>query len=126
MPYAFHTVDVFTDHLHGGNPLAVLPDARGLSEAQMQAITREFNYSETTFVYPPADPAHTRHVRIFTPGGEVPFAVQQPGRDIELATKCDLCLGRPQGPACVQMCPHGSARRVNFKDETQVDALFGG
>jgi trans-2,3-dihydro-3-hydroxyanthranilate isomerase len=74
MPYAFHTVDVFTDHLHGGNPLAVVPDARGLSDAQMQAITREFNYSETVFVFPPRDPANTRSVRIFTPGSELPFA----------------------------------------------------
>jgi trans-2,3-dihydro-3-hydroxyanthranilate isomerase len=74
MPYAFHTVDVFTDRLHGGNPLAVVPDARGLSDAQMQAITREFNYSETVFVFPPRDPGHTRRVRIFTPGSELPFA----------------------------------------------------
>ncbi|HEX9129681.1 MAG TPA: PhzF family phenazine biosynthesis isomerase, partial [Gemmatimonadaceae bacterium] len=74
MPYAFHTVDVFTDHLHGGNPLAVVPDARGLSEAQMQAITREFNYSETVFVFPPEQSRNTRRVRIFTPGSELPFA----------------------------------------------------
>src|SRR5437762_13939028 len=66
MPYAFHTADVFTDHLHGGNPLAVIPDARGLSDAQMQAITREFNYSETVFVFPPEQSANTRRVRIFT------------------------------------------------------------
>src|SRR3982074_2479510 len=62
MPYAFHTADVFTDHLHGGNPLAVIPDARGLSETQMQAITREFNYSETVFVFPAAKKGHTRRV----------------------------------------------------------------
>src|SRR5205809_4986027 len=74
MDYRFHTCDVFTDKLHGGNPLAVLPDARGLTDEQMAAITREFNYSESTFVFPPNDPAHTRRVRIFTPGGEVPFA----------------------------------------------------
>ncbi|HVS60752.1 MAG TPA: PhzF family phenazine biosynthesis protein, partial [Gemmatimonadaceae bacterium] len=74
MPYAFHTADVFTGHLHGGNPLAVIPDARGLSDAQMQAITREFNYSETVFVFPPAAKSHTRSVRIFTPGTELPFA----------------------------------------------------
>ena len=47
--YEFVTVDVFTDRAFGGNPLAVLPDARGLDAAQMQAIAREFNYSETTF-----------------------------------------------------------------------------
>jgi trans-2,3-dihydro-3-hydroxyanthranilate isomerase len=74
MPYAFHTADVFTDSLHGGNPLAVVPDARGLSDTQMLAITREFNYSETVFVFPPQSAANTRKVRIFTPGGEVPFA----------------------------------------------------
>jgi len=74
MAYAFHTADVFTDHLHGGNPLAVVPDARGLSDTQMQAIAREFNYSETVFVFPPEDKANTRRVRIFTPGSELPFA----------------------------------------------------
>lgn len=70
----YFTADIFTSTRFGGNQLAVLPDARGLSDEQMLAITREFNYSETTFVFPPDDPAHTRRVRIFTPGGEVPFA----------------------------------------------------
>jgi trans-2,3-dihydro-3-hydroxyanthranilate isomerase len=74
MSYAFHTADVFTDALHGGNPLAVLPDARGLSDAQMLAITREFNYSETVFVFPADSNANTRKLRIFTPGKEIPFA----------------------------------------------------
>jgi Fe-S-cluster-containing hydrogenase component 2 len=54
----------------------------------------------------------------------VPFDSPRVGEQIDLATKCDLCIERPEGPACVQMCPHGSARRVNFKDEAQVDALF--
>jgi trans-2,3-dihydro-3-hydroxyanthranilate isomerase len=72
--YSYCTVDVFTTTRFGGGPLAVLPDARGLTTAEMQAITREFNYSETTFVLPPEDPSHTRRVRIFTPGSEVPFA----------------------------------------------------
>jgi trans-2,3-dihydro-3-hydroxyanthranilate isomerase len=74
MPYVFHTTDVFTDHQHGGNPLAVIPDARGLSDRQMLAITREFNYSETIFVFPAEAKNHTRRVRIYTPGGELPFA----------------------------------------------------
>jgi trans-2,3-dihydro-3-hydroxyanthranilate isomerase len=74
MRYHFHTVDVFTDRQFGGNQLAVFPDARGLSEARMQDIAREFNFSETTFVLPPRQSAHTRAVRIFTPGGELPFA----------------------------------------------------
>jgi trans-2,3-dihydro-3-hydroxyanthranilate isomerase len=68
------TIDVFTARAFGGNPLAVVLDAEGLSTAQMQAVAREFNYSETTFVLPPADPAHTARVRIFTPTFEMPFA----------------------------------------------------
>src|SRR5438067_1701014 len=74
MDYKFHTCDVFTDKLHGGNPLGVVPDARGLTDEQMAAITREFNYSETTFVFPPSDPANTKRVRIFTPRKELSFA----------------------------------------------------
>src|SRR6476620_5813518 len=74
MTYKYHTLDVFTDVAFGGNPLAVLTDARGLSTGQMTALTREFNYSETVFVLPPDDPKHTRRVRIFTPGSELPFA----------------------------------------------------
>jgi len=65
---------VFTDKTFGGNPLAVLPNARGLTTEQMQAIAREFNYSETTFVLPPADENNTRKVRIFTVAAEIPFA----------------------------------------------------
>ncbi len=72
--YAFHTLDVFTDTIFGGNPLAVLTDARGLSTEQMQQICREFNLSETVFILPPEDASHTRRVRIFTPGRELPFA----------------------------------------------------
>lgn len=68
------TVDVFTETQFGGNPLAVFPDARSIPEDRLQPIAREFNYSETTFVYPPDDPAHTARVRIFTPTDEVPFA----------------------------------------------------
>ena len=68
------TADVFTERMFGGNPVAVVLDAAGLSTAQMQALASEFNYSETTFVLPPRDPAHTAWVRIFTPSREVPFA----------------------------------------------------
>ena len=68
------TADVFTDTAFGGNQLAVIPDASGIPDELLLPITREFNYSETTFCYPPADKANTRRVRIFTPGGEVPFA----------------------------------------------------
>jgi trans-2,3-dihydro-3-hydroxyanthranilate isomerase len=74
MQRRFITADVFTDRQFGGNPLAVVLDAVGLSTAQMQSVAREFNYSETTFVLPPRDDAHTAHVRIFTATKEVPFA----------------------------------------------------
>jgi len=74
MLYDFVTLDVFTDRMFGGNPLAVLPDARGLTAEQMQAIAREFNYSETTFVLPPESEDNTRKVRIFTRMSEIPFA----------------------------------------------------
>ncbi len=74
MKASFQTVDVFTDRQFGGNPVAVIPDARGLSDAQMQAIANEFNLAETTFVLPPVDSANTARVRIFTPRAEMPFA----------------------------------------------------
>lgn len=73
-PLHFITVDVFTSDQFSGNPLAVVLNAEGLSSTQMQAIAAEFNLSETTFVLPPNDPAHTAAVRIFTPHGEMPFA----------------------------------------------------
>ena len=74
MKLNFVTVDVFTDRQFGGNPLAVITDAQGLSGERMQAIAAEFNLAETTFVLPPRDPAHTAEVRIFTPKAELPFA----------------------------------------------------
>ncbi len=74
MHVRYFTVDVFTDRAFGGNPLAVFPDATPIPEALLGPIAREFNYSETTFVFPPCDERHTRRVRIFTPGGELPFA----------------------------------------------------
>ncbi len=73
MGYRYYICDVFTETRFGGNQLAVLPDAEGLSDHQMQQIAREFNFSETTFVLP-AEGTHTRRVRIFTPTKELPFA----------------------------------------------------
>ncbi len=70
----FVTVDVFTKERFAGNPLAVVPDARGVTDEQMQQIAREFGYSESTFVLPPEDGANNARVRIFTPTMEVPFA----------------------------------------------------
>ena len=73
MRYRYLTADVFTDKPFGGNQLAVFPDAKGLDDEQMFALAREFNFSETTFVFPP-EKGGTRKLRIWTPGGEVPFA----------------------------------------------------
>jgi trans-2,3-dihydro-3-hydroxyanthranilate isomerase len=70
----FYTADVFTDRIFGGNQLAVFPEAAELETRVLQAIARELNLSETVFVYPPANPAHTRRLRIFTPASELPFA----------------------------------------------------
>lgn len=67
-------VDVFTDRIFGGNPLAVFPDGAGLGDGEMQAIAREMNLSETTFVLPPTHPGCVARVRIFTPARELPFA----------------------------------------------------
>ena len=73
MRYRYLTADVFTDKPFGGNQLAVFPDAKGLDDERMFALAREFNFSETTFVFPP-EKGGTRKLRIWTPGGEVPFA----------------------------------------------------
>ena len=73
MGYRYYICDVFTDTRFGGNQLAVLPEAQGLSDRQMQQIAREFNFSESTFVLP-AEKGHDRRVRIFTPTAEIPFA----------------------------------------------------
>jgi trans-2,3-dihydro-3-hydroxyanthranilate isomerase len=71
---SFYTADVFTGEMFGGNQLAVFPASGGLDARLMQAIARELNLSETVFVFPPDDLTHTRKLRIFTPGTELPFA----------------------------------------------------
>jgi trans-2,3-dihydro-3-hydroxyanthranilate isomerase len=91
--------DVFTQHPFGGNQLAVVLDSEGLTTAQMLAITREFNFSESTFVLPPDDPAHTARVRIFTTACEMPFAGHPNiGTAFVLASMGEV-FGRPIGDA---------------------------
>src|SRR3954471_16137616 len=70
----FVTLDVFTQKRFAGNPLAVVLEPDRLDTAAMQAIAREFNLSETVFVFPPAEAKHRASLRIFTPGRELPFA----------------------------------------------------
>ncbi len=72
--YRFVQVDVFTERIFGGNPLAVFLDASGLQDAEMQAIAKEMNLSETTFILPTSHPACAARVRIFTPARELAFA----------------------------------------------------
>jgi trans-2,3-dihydro-3-hydroxyanthranilate isomerase len=97
--FQFETVDVFTSQRFGGNPLAVFPEASGLTDGQMQQLATEFNLSETTFVLPPADPAHTARVRIFNRSHEMPFA------------------GHPMvGTACV-LAQRASTRHDQFRFE---------
>ena len=72
--YRFIQVDVFTDRVFGGNPLAVVLDGRGLADGEMQAIAKEMNLSETTFILPPTRPDCAARVRIFTPARELQFA----------------------------------------------------
>src|SRR6201999_1039625 len=97
MQRRYVTVDVFTDRPFGGNPLAVVLDAQGLSTAQMQAIAREFNYSETTFVLSPREAAHDAEVRIFTVNSEIPFAGHpNVGTAFVLASRAERMLARLQ------------------------------
>ena len=100
----YETVDVFTDTHFGGNPLAVCflpPGSAELSTAQMLQITREFNYSESTFVMPPTDPAHTARVRIFTPAAEVPFAGHPTVGTAAVLARRGECFGAPIGDGVV-------------------------
>jgi trans-2,3-dihydro-3-hydroxyanthranilate isomerase len=97
MRYRYLTADVFTDRPFGGNPLAVLPDARGLSDPRMQQVARELNLSETVFVFPPDDAQHTRKLRIFTPGTELPFAGHPTvGAAFVLAATGEIPLAGPE------------------------------
>src|SRR6266851_1647301 len=72
--FRFVQVDVFTDRVFGGSPLAVFLDGRGLDDAVMQQIAREMNLSESVFLFPPSRPDCVAALRIFTPAREVPFA----------------------------------------------------
>jgi trans-2,3-dihydro-3-hydroxyanthranilate isomerase len=101
MQVEFTTVDVFTSRRFGGNPLAVVTDARDLTTEQMQAIAGEFNLAETTFVLPPQTRLHTAQVRIFTPRAEMPFAGHPNIGTAFVLARLGSCHGRPVGDALV-------------------------
>jgi trans-2,3-dihydro-3-hydroxyanthranilate isomerase len=133
--FSFVTVDVFTDRRFGGNPLAVFPDARGMSDTDMQSLAAEFNLSETTFVLPPADPANTARVRIFNRKSEMPFAghpnvgtgwvLARQGR----ATDSVLRFEEIAGLVEVQVAPEGviiaAPQPLSFGAEMPVELLAG-
>jgi len=93
MKYTFHIVDVFSSTPFGGNQLAVLPNAAGISTEGMQKIAREFNFAETTFVLPKKGPANTYRVRIFTPRTELDVAGHP-----SIGTACALVIKQHAGP----------------------------
>jgi trans-2,3-dihydro-3-hydroxyanthranilate isomerase len=93
MTYTFHIVDVFSSTPFGGNQLAILPDAAGISAEGMQKIAREFNFGETTFVLPKNDPANTCRVRIFSPRTELDFAGHP-----SVGTACALVMNQHVRP----------------------------
>jgi trans-2,3-dihydro-3-hydroxyanthranilate isomerase len=101
-------MDVFTDRSYGGNPLALLPEAEGLSVTQMQQIAREFNLSETAFIRPPRQRGETHRLRIFTPTQELPFAGHPTiGAALALAAegwdRPELVFGQAIGPVRVSL-----------------------
>ncbi|WP_192871719.1 PhzF family phenazine biosynthesis protein [Variovorax sp. JS1663] len=101
----FKQVDVFTATPYTGNPLAVVLDSSGLDDAAMQSFAKWTNLSETTFLLPPTEPSADYRVRIFTPGGELPFAGHP------TLGSCHAWLeagGRPKTPGrIVQQCTTG-------------------
>jgi len=113
MRLRFVTLDVFTQKRLTGNPLAVVVDADGLEQAQMQAVAREFNLPETVFVNQPGDPAHRAKLRIFTPAAELPFA-GHPTVGSAVLLGCmigcntrDFVLEEPIGLVRCRVIPHG-------------------
>lgn len=102
----YEIVDVFTDRPFTGNPLAVVFDADGLATAQLQAIAREFNLSETVFVLPATEPEATYRARIFTPAAELPFA-GHPSVGAAVTVFRRGAGGRSGGAVVVQECGAG-------------------
>jgi trans-2,3-dihydro-3-hydroxyanthranilate isomerase len=129
--YRYLHLDVFTSRLFGGNQLAVVLDARGLDAATQQAIAKEMNFSETTFVFPPDRPETDVRVRIFTPADELPMAGHPTiGTAFALARSGVLDPGRARvvfglgiGPTEVQLTWRG--RDLSFAWMAQLAPTFG-
>lgn len=120
MNVPFYTLDVFTDRVFTGNPLAVVTDAAALPEERLLPVAREFNLSETAFVYPPSRAENAARVRIFTPARELPFAGHPTvGTAILLATLRDLADGEVRLEQGVGLVPV----QVRRADETPFAQL---
>ena len=129
--YRFVQVDVFTERVFGGNPLAVVFEATGLDDGEMQAIAREMNCSETTFLLPPTRPDCAARVRIFTPAREVPFAGHPTiGTSWVLATERMLPPGTTrfnleEGIGPVEVTLEGEPTKPGFLWMRHGEARFG-
>lgn len=129
--YGFMQVDVFTDRVFGGNPLAVVLDARGLTDGEMAAIAGEMNLSETTFVLPPTRPDCDARVRIFTPRRELAFAGHPTiGTSFVLATRGMLPAGTraltlEEGVGPVPVRLEGDPTAPTFLWMRHGEAIFG-
>jgi trans-2,3-dihydro-3-hydroxyanthranilate isomerase len=129
--YRFVQVDVFTERVFGGNPLAVVFDAADLGDAEMQAIAREMNCSETTFLLPPTRPDCAARVRIFTPARELPFAGHPTiGTAWVLATEKrlppnNLRFNLEEGIGPVEVTLEGEPTRPSFLWMRHGEARFG-
>lgn len=127
----FVQVDVFTERVFGGNPLAVVFEAAGLSDTEMQAIAREMNCSETTFLLPPTRPDCAARVRIFTPAREIPFAGHPTiGTAWVLATEQLLPpdtrrFNLEEGIGPVEVTLEGEPARPSFLWMRHAEARFG-
>ena len=129
--YPYIHLDVFTDRVFGGNQLAVFTRPGGLTAAQMQAITREKNFSECTFVFPPETPGTDVRVRIFTPGTELPMAGHPTiGTAFALASNGTIGSGQVRvvfglgiGPVPVDLVWEGGT--LAFAWMTQLNPTFG-
>jgi len=134
MKYTFHIVDVFSSTPFGGNQLAVLPEAAGISTEGMQKIAREFNFGEMTFVLPKNDPANTSRVRIFTPRAELDFAGHPTGgtacalvmkRHVRLGDPMRLILEENVGPVTVDVAQGNGGFHGTLTLSGKIDAPTG-
>ena len=134
MKYPFHIVDVFSSTPFGGNQLAVLPDASGISTEGMQKIAREFNFGETTFVLPKNDSANTYRVRIFTPRAELDFAGHPSvgtacalvmKQHVRLSDPSRLILEENVGPVTVEVAQRNGGSHGTLTLSGKIEAPTG-